>query len=203
MTDDLRTSLGTFLRQNNMPDVIAPLIRLVATGRPVELAELAEESGLPVDGLMSWLRAQPGTDWDEHGRLLGFGLTQCPTRHRFTVQGRELFTFCAADTLLFAPILGSTAHVESTCPKTGQPIRIDLAPDRVLAVDPAAAVVSQVALCPTADIRASICDHGHFFASAEAAGSWRRAHPGGQVLPVREFFGIALTTGREMRWAGR
>jgi alkylmercury lyase len=201
MTDDLRTSLVTFLRQHDMSDFVGPLIRLVATGQPVELTELAERSGLAVDRLTSSLRAQPGTDWDERGRLVGFGLTQRPTAHRFTIEGRELFTFCAADTLLFAPILGSRAHVESTCPETGQPIHIDLAPDRVLHVDPATAVVSQAALCPTADIRASICDHGHFFASGDAAEPWRRAHTGGHVLPIREFFAIALSTDREMGWA--
>lgn len=198
---DLRTGLVTFLRRDGMPDFVAPLIRLVAKGRPVEPAEFADQFGLPVERLVSWLRAQPGTDWDEQGRLVGFGLTQRRTAHRFTVADRQLFTFCAADALLFTPILGSPARVESTCPTTGQPIRIALAPDRVLDVDPAPAVVSQVALCPTTDIRASICDHGHFFASPDAAAPWRRAHPDGQILPVRESFDIALSIDREMGWA--
>lgn len=199
--NDLRTSLVTFLRQDDMPDFIGPLVRLIAEGRPVELTELAERSGLPVDRLTSWLRAQPGTDWDEQGRLVGFGLTQRRTAHRFTVEGRELFTFCAADTLLFVPILGSPVRVESTCPATGQLIRVELAPDRVLDLNPDGAVLSQPALCPTTDIRASICDHGHFFASPGAAEPWRRAHPDGQVLPVREYFDIALSTDREMGWS--
>jgi alkylmercury lyase len=203
MTDDLRTNLVTFMREDILPDVVGPLVRLIARGRPVQPVELAEQSGLTVATLTSWLRDQPGTDWDDHGRLVGFGLTQRPTAHRFIVEGRELFTFCAADTLLFAPILGGTARVESTCPTTGETIGIDLAGDRVLDLKPAAAVVSQVRLCPVADIRASICDHGHFFASPEAAEPWHRAHPDGYVTPVREFFDLALSTDREMGWACR
>lgn len=199
--DDLKTTLVTFLRQGDMPDFVAVLIGLVATGQPVEPAELAQRSGVPVDRLLSWLHAQPGTDWDEQGRLVGFGLTQRRTAHRFTIADRQLFAFCAADTLLFTPILREPAHVESTCPTTGQPIRIELAPDRVLDIDPAAAVVSQVALCPTTDIRASICDHGHFFACPAAAEPWRQAHPNGQVLGVGEFFDIALSAASELGWA--
>ncbi|HEX4225700.1 MAG TPA: organomercurial lyase, partial [Pseudonocardiaceae bacterium] len=139
---------------------------------------------------------------DEQGRLVGFGLTQRRTAHRFTIADRQLFAFCAADTLLFTPILGEPAHIESTCPTTGHPIRIELAPDRVLDVDPAAAVVSQVALYSATNIRASICDHGHFFASPAAAEPWQQAHPDGQVLGVREFFGIALSVAHELGWAG-
>lgn len=32
----------------------------------------------------------PGTDWDENGDVVGFGLTQRPTAHRFIVSGRTL-----------------------------------------------------------------------------------------------------------------
>jgi alkylmercury lyase len=111
-----------------------------------------------------------------------------------------LFAFCVADTLPFTPILGEPAHIDYTCPTTRYPIRVELAPDRVLDVDPAAAMISQVALYTTTDIRASICDHGHFFASPAAAEPWRQAHPDGQVLGVSEFFDIALSTAHELGW---
>ena len=133
----------------------APMIRLVAEGQPVELERLAAEAGVPVDEIESWLRAQPGTDWDERGRLLGFGLTQRPTRHRYIVDGRVLYTFCAADTLIFTPILGRPARVESSCPTTSQTIRIELTPGAVTLVDPATSVVSALNLCcGVSDIRA-------------------------------------------------
>jgi alkylmercury lyase len=181
---------------------MAPMIRLVAQGEPVALERLAADSGVPVEEIASWLRAQPGTDWDDAGRLLGFGLSQRPTRHRYIVDGRVLFTFCAADTLIFTPILGRPARVESTCPTTGQTIRVALTPAAVTSVEPTTAVVSHVNLCCGAsDIRGSLCDYGHFFASDSAAGQWRQAHPDGDVRPVGELFDVALGVCRELGWA--
>jgi alkylmercury lyase len=180
----------------------APMIRLLAEGRPVALERVAAEAGVPVDEIESWLRGQPGTDWDDSGQLLGFGLTQRPTRHRYIIDGRVLFTFCAADTLLFTPLLGRPASVESSCPTTGQTISVELTPQAVTSVDPTTAVVSQINLrgASVSDIRASLCDHGHFFASERAAQPWLSAHPDGEVRPVAEFFDHALGVCRKLGW---
>lgn len=145
MLIDVQTKLVEFLREQDMTEFFPSLVRLVAEGGPVSLSRLADEAGVPKDRLTTWLHAQPGTDWDERGRLLGFGLTQRETRHRYVVDGRELFTFCAADTLLFPPILGRSESVSSTCPATGQTIRVEVTPTAVTKVDPATAVVSHVA----------------------------------------------------------
>ena len=198
--DSLGKTMANFIRQDAARFTV-PMIRLLAEGRPVALERLAAVSGIPVEEIESWLHAQPGTDWDG-GRLLGFGLTQRPTRHRYIVDGRVLFTFCAADTLIFTPILGRPASVESSCRATGEPIRVQLTPEAVTWVDPSTTVVSQVDLAGEAsDIRGSCCDHGHFFASENAAQEWRHAHPDGDVRPVREFFAIALDVCRELGWA--
>lgn len=198
--DDLRKTMADLIGQD-AARFTAPMIRLVAEGRPVALERLAAVSGVAVEEIESWLRAQPGTDWDDGGRLLGFGLTQRPTPHRYTVDGRVLFTFCAADTLIFTPILGRPASVESSCPTTGRSIRLELTPDAVTSVDPSTTVVSQVNLAGDArDIRGSACDHGHFFASETAALEWRRAHPDGDVRPVREVFAIAVGVCRSSGW---
>jgi alkylmercury lyase len=198
--DGLPKTMATFIPRH-VARFTAPMIRLVAEGTPVALERLAAVSGGPVEEIASWLRAQPGTDWGEGGALLGFGLTQRPTRHRYIVDGRVLFTFCAADTLIFTPILGRPARVESSCPATGQPIRVELTPEAVTSVDPPTTVVSQVnLLCGARDVRGSCCDHGHFFAAENAAHGWRLAHPDGDIHPVREFFAIALAVCRELGW---
>jgi alkylmercury lyase len=199
--DGLQKTMTEFIGRD-AAKFTAPMIRLVAEGRPVALERLAAEADMPVEEIESWLRAQPGTDWDDSGRLLGFGLTQRPTAHRYIVDGRVLFTFCAADTLIFTPILGRPTSVESSCPTTGQTIRVELNPEVVTLVDPTTAVVSQLNLCCGAnDIRGSLCDDGHFFASIGAAQPWQRAHPDGDVRPVGEFFDIALGICRELGWA--
>lgn len=148
------------------------------------------------------MTAEPGVDWDSQGRVLGFGLTQRPTKHRIIISGRNLYTFCAADTLMIPVILDQPARVESTCAATGQLVRVEVTPQAVQSVDPTTAVVSQVFLCSDiTDIRAQGCDHGHFFVTADAAERWGREHPGGEVRPVGEFFPRLLTIGRELGWA--
>jgi alkylmercury lyase len=199
--DDLRTTMANLIGQDAIR-FTAPMIRLVAEGKPVALECLAAASGVPLEKVESWLHTQPGTDWDESGRLLGFGLTQRPTRHRYIVGGRVLFTFCAADTLIFTPILGRPAIVESSCLTTSQPIRVKLTSEAVTLVDPPTTMVSQVIrACHGGDIRRSCCDHGHFFASEIAAQEWRHAHPDGDVRPVREYFAVALDVCHDMGWA--
>lgn len=198
---DVQTNLVEVLRDETMTEFLPALIRLVAEGDPVPLSRLAAEADLPEDQVAAWLRAQPGTDWDEHGRLVGFGLTQRATRHRFVVDARELFTFCAADTLLFPPILGKPASVVSTCQATGETILVEVTPEAVTSVEPATAVVSHVQLrAGCGDIRAAMCDHGFFFRTADAADQWRQDHPEGIVLSVEEFFTHGLAAARDLGW---
>lgn len=103
-------------------------VRLLACGRPVTIEQLAIAAHVPADEVEASLRSQPGTDWDERGRLVGFGLTQRPTAHRLAVSGQQLYTWCAMDTLLFPLILGERAIAESRCPKSAQPVRVELEP---------------------------------------------------------------------------
>src|SRR5579871_2238058 len=81
---------------------LAPhVIRLLAAGEPVSMEQIASAAGVPRAEVDAMLSGPPGTDWDERGRLVGFGLTQRPTAHRFTVAGRQLYTWCAMDALFF------------------------------------------------------------------------------------------------------
>lgn len=187
-----QTSCGDiagFVSELSAFEVVPHLVRTIARGAPVSIQELADTASLPVGDVERVLRSQPGTDWDEDGRLVGFGLTLRPTAHRYTVAGRGLYTFCATDALLFTHILGEPALAESTCPATSVPIRLELTPGAVVSMDPAGAVVSQLFdRSLLADLRHHVCDHGHFFASAGAAAGWAREHPDGRVLTVADAF---------------
>jgi alkylmercury lyase len=92
------------------------------------------------------------------------------------------------DTLFFPLILGERAIAESRCPTTGRAIRVELEPEQILSVSPEQAVISRIGAGPVSDVRAEVCDHGHFFASAEAAHDWADQHPDGLVGPVHEAF---------------
>ena len=132
----------------------------------------------------------PDTEFDESGRVVGWGITQRRTPHRLNVDGRRLFTWCALDTLMFPALLGKPAKVSSPCHATGEPVevQVDVNPDRITSVTPAGAVVSIVTPGQTARIRGAFCNQVHFFASADAAGPWLAGHHEASVLPVAEAF---------------
>lgn len=201
MTDHHACSDAGFLSSLEGYELIPRLVRALATGHPVRVEEIAASANLPIDDVERLFRSQPGTEWDEAGRLVGFGLTSRPTAHRFKVDAKTLYTWCATDTLFFTVILGTPTLIESTCPATGQAIRIELDPHAVVSVTPAEAVVSQRHHGkPLSDVRSQVCDHGHYFASLAAASAWSVAHPEGEVLSVAEAFDHCREACQELGW---
>jgi alkylmercury lyase len=172
-----------------------PLLKLIATGQPVTTDQLAEATGRPPGDIRRALQAMPDTEYDQSGRIIGSGLTQRPTSHRYESNGRRLYTWCALDTLIFPAVLATTAHVESPCHATGTPIRLTVSPAEVTDVDPPTAVVSIVTPDDMASVRASFCNQVHFFASPDAAGHWLGEHPEATVVPVADAhqLGVPLT----------
>ncbi|MGH9100822.1 MAG: organomercurial lyase MerB [Acidimicrobiales bacterium] len=201
MTERASCGDAAFISSVEGFDTFPHIVRLIARGQPVDIDELASLVQRSPDEVERALRAQSGTEWDVEGRLVGFGLSLRPTEHRFTVAGRTLYTWCATDTLLFTVILGADTVAESTCPTTHQPIRVDLTPDALVSVAPPEAVVSQRhAGALAGELRTEVCDHGHFYASAAAAGRWAGEHPEGEVLSVADAFGRCRTTCEELGW---
>ncbi len=177
------------------------LLRLLAKGEPIDLLELANIGGQSGSDLERALRAQPGTEWDDQGRLIGFGLTPKPTDYRFLIGGKTLYTWCASDTLFFTVILGEETVAESICPATGVPIRLEITPDGVASVTPPDTVVSQRHKSEyVGNLRSDVCDHGHFFASTSAAAGWLVEHPEGNVLSIGEAFAECRTACEELGW---
>jgi len=111
------------------PGLLIALLRLLADGDPVPIGRFAQASGRTEDDVRQALAAVPDTEYDEHGRILGQGLTLGPTRHRFTVEGEHLYTWCALDTLIFPRVLGMGASIESTSPTSGDAVRVAVAAD--------------------------------------------------------------------------
>lgn len=177
------------------------LLRLLARGEPVRLTELAAAAGQAGADLARTLLAQPGTEWDDAGRVVGFGLTLRPTPYRYRIGGKALYTWCSSDTLLFTIVLGADAVAESTCPTTGVPIRVEMRPDAIVSVTPPEAVVSQRFRTELVDnLRAEMCDHGHFFASTSASSAWSSEYPEGRVLSVSAAFDEYRTECGELGW---
>ena len=185
-------------------ELLPHAIRLLADGEPVPPERLAAAAGWSVEDVEAALSAQASAERDDQGRVVGFALTLQPTPHRVTVDERTLFTWCASDTLMLPVMLGRPALVESTCPQTGQPIRIELTPDRVERVDPPEAVMTAVRpRGQLADVRGDTCAHGHFFSTLAATAAWTDAHPDGHVYPVDEASRLDRRVIKQLGWEGR
>ena len=182
-------------------EALPQLLGALASRKPVDLNEFVDVARPAGADLARVIRAQPGTEWDSEGRLVGFGITTRPTAYRFVVGDKILYTWCAHDTLLFTVVLGKATVAESTCPETGQTIRIEMNPEGIVSVSPPQAVVSQRHLDDLVDnLRAEICDHGHFFASPSAAEEWLAEHPDGAVVSVKDAFAECRAACEQLGW---
>lgn len=199
-TDYVADTLGV-IRSFEGSALLPHAIRLLANGEPVPLEKLAAASGQPLADIKTALSQQSSAEWDEAGRLVGLVLTLRPTSHRFSVDGHQLYGWCADDTLMFPVILGVPAHVESKCPQTGRAIRVELTPEAVKRVDPPEAVVSAVRPAgKLADVRSAACRHGHFFSSKSAAMDWAEKHPTGTLHSVPEAFRLDREVMHQLGW---
>lgn len=174
-----------------------PLLNLLAQGDPVEFSALAAATGRTEADVREALAAVPDIEY-EYGRIIGQGLTLRPTPHRFEVNGEQLYTWCALDTLIFPTLLGASARVESVSPASGDPISVTVGPDGVQSVSPETAVVSLVNPDDMTSLRSAFCNQVHYFTSTEEAQAWIEAHPGGEVLPVADAFALGQGMARTM-----
>jgi alkylmercury lyase len=204
MATDYVERSTTLMHKFEAAELLPHAIRLLSAGEPVELERLAAAAGRPLEDVDAALDEQSSAERDDDGRLVGLVITLRPTPHRLTVDGRTLYAWCATDTLVVPVILGKPGIVESTCPQTGQPVRIELTPDAVERLEPPQAVMSAVR--PTgklADVRVDTCSHGHFFSSAAASADWARKHPDGYVHPVKDAFRLDREVITRLGWEAR
>jgi alkylmercury lyase len=204
MSTDYLERTATLIRNVKAQELLPHAVRLLSEGEPVVLERLATVIGWPLEDVETALAEQTSAERDQQGRLVGLSLTLRPTPHRFTVDARTVFAWCASDTLMFPVILGRPAIVESTCPQTARPVRIELTPDAVQRLDPPEAVMSAVRPTGTlADVRAATCSHGHFFSSAAATTEWARRHPDGYIHPVEDAFRLDRQVITRLGWEAR
>ena len=157
------------------------LYRELARGAPVSPSSLADRVEMPAEAAVRQLRSWPGVYYDGEQRVVGFwGLTIAPMPHRLRVDGRELYAWCAWDTLFLPALLGTSVEVESSCRATGAPVRLTVTPHGVESAEPAGLSVSFLlpdAEAMNANVITSFCHYVHFFSSRKAAKPWLHEHP--------------------------
>ena len=168
--------------------VCVTLIRQLASGHPVSSTDLAARLAMDEPAVDAVLQQMSDVDYDGAGNVVGFGLSLVPTAHQFTIDGQTLYTWCALDTFLYTALLGQPSQVVSHCPITARPIMLAMTPTSISALTPASSVISLV--IPDGSIadcrRSAFCNHGHFFATAEAGATWLDDHPNGIILPIAD-----------------
>jgi len=177
---------GTFPAPEDAPLAVA-LIRLLGAGQPVPPAALAQTVNRPEGEVIERLEHWPNVELDQQSRVVGFsGLALSPTPYRFRVGDRQLYTWCAWDTLFLPALLDETASVHSTCALTSADVELVVSPGGLQNFGPGELYVTFPALADThaGDIRNSFCCHVVFLAGAQTAHTWKAAHAGGTVLPV-------------------
>lgn len=204
-TADLRELASTIL-QTPTPltadeqTLVRAAYRELANGAPVTPTHLARAAQLSPDAVTTAIARLPGlAQVDPEGRIFGFlGLTLRETPHRFMVAGRTLYTWCAWDTLFIPRVLDAEAHVESRCPITGRPIRLDITSRGVVSAAPSEALISFQVECepggarkPSRSVVNACCGAIHFFSSSAAAGLWHSQHPRGMVLALDQAWELA------------
>jgi alkylmercury lyase len=170
------------------------ILKLLAEGEPVTPERLAEVSGQPMEFIRTTFAALQncGCELNEQGALIGDALTLTPTPHRFRVNDRDLYAWCALDTLFLPALIDRTAEVTSACPQTGATIQLTVSPDGIEAVSPAETHLS-IVFTPgcTSGIQGTFCGQIHFFALPEAAVHWVGERADFAVLSVTEAYELA------------
>jgi alkylmercury lyase len=168
------------------------LYRELARGEPVAVRALAARADARADYVARRLERWHAVRYDQRRRIVGYwGLTIVPTRHRLRIGERDLYAWCAWDTLFLPALLGARAEVHSSCRASGLPVRLTVGAGAIDAASAATLALSFVLPAEAtirADVVASFCSHVHFFGSAELAAGCAELPPSAFVLDLETAF---------------
>ena len=180
------------------------LWREVARGNPVSPQRVEQiASALDLEQQTAHEVLDKMCERDGDGNVVGIaGLSQHQHPHRFTVNGIQLATWCAWDSLFLPVMLQQNAEVSSQCPVTGEVIRLTITPEGVTSYRPESAAISIVIPQPTTkglesveEIWTTFCHQIHFFASPQAAQEWVASRAQEiAILTIEEAFELGRLT---------
>jgi alkylmercury lyase len=197
-TMKLATKDGGFLDFG--PDrsrLLLEVMRRLAGGRTVsrdEVDRVVHEVGIAHDEADRFLAQWAERDADNNIRGI-FGLSLNPTTHRVSVDGAQLWGWCAGDTFEPPLLLQQRAVIESAAPASGNTVHLTVSSEQVEEVQPPGAVMSMIVIDPNAAdmssvqaIWGSFCHHVHFFPSREEAEQWAAGRDEIEIISVEEGF---------------
>lgn len=171
-------------------------MQALAEGRPIPLDQLAEVWGMPVEQVRTVLAQAVSAgraEIDEHENLVGAVLTLNPTEHQLSIDGQQLYAWCAFDALFAPGVTGKVTRISSSDPVSGAPISAIVTPEGVEQVQPQGAVITVVGT--DSDLRGGPrsprCLQMLFFASRDSAQQWLDGHNDVAILTLNEAFDLA------------
>lgn len=166
------------------------IVKLLSNGDPVPPEQIASDLQLSLDQVDTLLQTQVGTELDEEGNVVGmFGLSLVPTPHSFQINDRQLYTWCAADALMYPTILNSDAIIKSSDPVSGEIVQLTATPEGPKKINPSNTVISHVTNIKNfKNARACSCNVTHFFSSVETASQYVSKHQKLVIIPVEKVF---------------
>ena len=177
--------------------ILLNLYRMVAEGKPVQKQALASRLHLDVLEVTKVLDRLPPSNivYNAAGDITGYrGLGQEKNRHQLLAGETRLYAWCAFDCLFLPELLQCKLEVTSSCPETGQEIKLTLSPDAIVETQPNNIFVSFVTPDMNAykdDLQGNFCCHVNFFSSEEAGKAWTIRNDGTVLLPLEEAFALA------------
>ena len=181
--------------------ILLPAFPLLASGRPLGIAEIAAASGVSAIRVTEALDSGR-CERDATGRLIDlYGMTLTPTLHRLEIDRKIVFSCCALWAHVIPKLVERTVRVESVDPVSRELIRLSVSPQGVESVEPAQAVAtmaiaSQEAI--EADVSAAFCSNVRHFVSRESADLFAAGSPARHVVDVPELDDSASQLHREI-----
>ncbi len=175
--------------------VAIALYRLLALGESVSHQHLAEVSSTPVAEVHRLLGQWLGVYHDDAENVTGFwGLALGEMPHKLLIDGRELYAWCAWDTLFLPALIGNTVQVISQCAQSGKEIQLIIDPEHIASVYPETTVLSFVMPDENGireDVINSFCHSVLFFATSALGEQWVAEHPKNFLISVENAFELA------------
>ena len=164
------------------------IMKLLLKGSPVSPEQIAAALQVSQEEVSTLLR---GAEFDQEGNVVGLGLSLVPTPHSYTINGRQFYTWCAADAIMFPIFLKTSAVIESPDPISGERVRLIATAEGTQQIEPGTAVVSWAFVTQAGtleNVRTWGCNFTNFFTSVETASQYALQHPGILIVPVDEVF---------------
>lgn len=155
--------------------------------RPLSIANFA--AFMDVNEKKAIGLAQSRGEMNSEGELVGFlGLSIVRTNHELKIRDKTLYTWCAADTLIFPSMLDVKAHISSLDPINNEPVQVIINHDILESLEPESSMISWIDNIDENDIRCSMCNRVHFFSSKESAEMWLENNKDARIFTVTDFF---------------